>query len=73
MNATIVQNTKKMTPWYDGYKKVCPHCGKEFYCINPREYTYVLVVNGNRVYYCCYTCWNEAKRKLNRRQYRRMR
>ena len=47
-----------------GFEKTCACCSKWFLCMNPADYTYVLVVDGKKQYYCCYTCWLKAKRQL---------
>ena len=66
------QNTKKPIQILDGAKRTCEYCGKDFFCLNLGDYRYAINHEKRIKYYCCHTCWSNAKKQLNIRYYRRI-
>ena len=54
------------------WDRVCIICGKEFRCINPAPYQYVVKVDGRKLFCCCYHCWLKAKQKYPKKIVRRI-
>lgn len=48
----------------------CKHCGKEFYVTCCKQYAYVRIVDGKKLYFCSYSClkrYDETSPKTKKR------